>query len=44
MKFVKSILIMLIINLIIFRRRRDFESRFFYKLKINNVKTFNLQI
>ena len=26
-------------NLIISRRRRDLDNRFFYKLKINNVKT-----
>ena len=33
---------MLIINLIIFRRRRNFKGRFLYKLRINNAKTFNL--
>ena len=29
-------------NLIISRRRRDFKNRFFYKLRANNAKTFNL--
>ena len=42
MKFVKSMLTMLIINLIISRRRRGPLNRFFYKLKINNVRTFDL--
>ena len=33
---------MLIINLIISRRRRDFKNRFFRKLRINNARIFNL--
>ena len=42
MKFIKNILIMLIVNLITFRRRRNLKNRFFYKLKVNNAKIFDL--
>ena len=31
-------------NLIISRRRYNFKSRFFRKLKINNIRIFDLQI
>ena len=42
MKFIKNILIILIINLITFRRYYNLKNRFFHKLKTNNAKTFDL--